>query len=423
MLSRDDRRLADRDGEIPDLAVVLDPTAVADWIRRAAGTVTRIGATHVRYKPGTSCVVGYEVTTPSGTRLVFAKAVRAADAHKVDKAVEKAVGDVDAGWDVVRCSERCAYVATALNDRDLPSARTLADPAARQRLLDRLLPTAEDPGDRRLRAIRHKPERRWVGVVDVDGRPAHRFKAYRPVDVARAHAGHAVVGATWAAPTAWSRRRGVIVSPWIDGASMADALVGGGDVDAWALGASLAELHGRPPAPRVRTIRERELRRGLRSAVAAVEHVLPGLGPTAQRIARRAGRVVREDAQRSPIHGDLSADQVVLTTDGLHLIDFDDAANGQPAADLASFAADLLCAEVGGRVRPGRCAEVTADLLEGYRHAGGRVDPTTLDAHLSRALLHRAVEPFRARRPHWRAECEQIVEAAIEPERRGVVGR
>ena len=58
MLSQGDRRLVERDAELPGLAVVLDADAVIDSLRHLApeADVRGARACYVRYKPATSCL-------------------------------------------------------------------------------------------------------------------------------------------------------------------------------------------------------------------------------------------------------------------------------------------------------------------------------------------------------------------------------
>src|SRR5919201_2297370 len=82
MLSPADADLVRRDPALPGLALLLDPGAFAAALRRAA---PRLGAeetriTYVRYKPGTSCLVGYRLVAAGRDTAVSAAAYRP-DAH------------------------------------------------------------------------------------------------------------------------------------------------------------------------------------------------------------------------------------------------------------------------------------------------------------------------------------------------------
>ena len=71
-----DRALVRRDPGIPGLEMVLDPDSFAATLRilyPQAG-VTAAEPLYVRYKPTTSCLVGYSVSCTVGTVSVYARA-------------------------------------------------------------------------------------------------------------------------------------------------------------------------------------------------------------------------------------------------------------------------------------------------------------------------------------------------------------
>src|SRR4051794_14026842 len=79
MLSTPDADLARREPALPGLATLLDPDAFAEALRGAAPALRPRAArvTYVRYKPGTSCLVGYRVESDGSAFLAFATTHRA----------------------------------------------------------------------------------------------------------------------------------------------------------------------------------------------------------------------------------------------------------------------------------------------------------------------------------------------------------
>ena len=63
VLSPADADLVRRDSALPGLATLLDPEAFLATLRQAMPAVGGVAAsiTYVRYKPGTSCLVGYRI--------------------------------------------------------------------------------------------------------------------------------------------------------------------------------------------------------------------------------------------------------------------------------------------------------------------------------------------------------------------------
>ncbi len=430
MLAPADAEVARRDPAVPGIALVLDPEAVLARLQQRhpeAGLVAA-EALYVRYKPATSCLVGYRVhrTGPAGPALeVSVKAYRQGDGAKAAKTAEAAeaeagpAGATPAGpggdWPVTTFADELVVVAPAGADRDLPALARLVRPDQRRRLLQALLPEAPDLHAADPRCVRYKPERRWVGVVDRDGVPVALVKAFGAGELARARAGLVFAGRTGLVVPALlgtSKRACALAGSWLPGQPLIDRLTGPEAATAplAEVGAALATLHATPPrrlvheAPDVDAV-------ATATAAAAVGALVPRLGPAAASAAaslcrRLAALPVRTAAR----HGDFSADQVVLGGRGVGLIDFDNTAVGDPTADLGQFLADLEAAEVDGRLAPGRARSLAADLVTGYEGAGGVVPDGALALHTAAALVRRAVEPFRHRRPDWPRRTEELLD-------------
>ncbi|YAL82445.1 hypothetical protein ACMYYO_10980 [Dermacoccaceae bacterium W4C1] len=197
--------------------------------------------------------------------------------------------------------------------------------------------------------------------------------------------------------------------PWVPGTDLSAQTAAGAEAGARAAGAALATLH-RHAAPRHDAP---DSSRAARATVAA-------LGPLAQDLAARGrsvlttleaeleGRKHRRGcasvAQRVQVHGDFSADQVILGPTGVTLIDLDRHGSGVPEQDLGSFAAVELLR--GGGLN---------DALAGaYRDAGGLVDRDTVRAYTAWALLSRSLEPLRRADPDWRRQGERVIALAEE---------
>ena len=104
----------------------------------------------------------------------------------------------------------------------------------------------------------------------------------------------------------------------------------------------------------------------------------------------------REAEPVGPIHGDFYAKQALVMDAGIALLDFDQAAVGEPAVDLGNFVAHLEREALEGRIPAERIEEMTSALLQGY----GR--PVSIEAWTALALFLLSTDPFRQRetRPH-----------------------
>lgn len=417
MLPSAEEAIVLQDPGLPGLRLLLDRERLSDWISDLLGEDVAAERRHLRYKPGTSCVVHVE----AAGRALLVSALPPSDQVKHAKTHERAARAVlgaEPGIGVL--------VSTPAADRDLPGVAALLDPNRRPRLLERLfggnLDRAAEPS-----LLRYKPHRRWVGLLPArHGRQvllrAYRHHAVRPAAAALA----TLADGTPRTPRllGWDRRRAVLAAEFLPGDPVHDAHDGGGAVFE-RVGVAMAALH-----------RRRDLRLPERSLGAEAEMVhgtarhlgvlLPELSGRAGELADRiALRLDSLPELRLPVHGDFSADQAVLMPDGqVGLIDLDAAGLGDPAADLGCAAAALARdVALGELTEAGRAIRLVA-LHDGYRSAGGPADPGRVSVHAAAHLLRRTVEPFRlGLTEDWPRAAEDLLtraEATLsEPARRG----
>lgn len=404
-----DRALADRDPEVAGLSLLLDANAMAEWLGELIGVTCRVIPGRLRYKAGTSCVTSFVLQTdgdePQSLQCI-AQAYSVAGVAKAHKSIDQApletVLAFDRGLRVV--------VTTLAADRALPGLRSLTDPDARARLLERLLPDRPELAGASLRTLRYNPERRWVAVLDPAAGEPVVLRAYRRPDAKEHWETYARIGRD-AAHTpdllAKSRRHAVAAVAWAPGAELSYDV---SDVDGFAAaGRALAGLHDHPPV----RLREASAQSQAGAARAAAHHVgvlVPELAAQASALAEQIATELAGRSQGSTVlHGDFSADQVIRAADGgITLIDLDAACRGEAAHDLGSARAAALihataCGDAGAADAP-----LTA-LLDGYGAHRRLPDSPSLALHTAAHLLRRAPEPFRRRRPDWDRQVYAIV--------------
>lgn len=414
MLSPADADLVRRDPAVPGLAVLLDDDAVRAFV--GAPVLRR----YLRYKPGTSCVLGATVELDGAVADVFVTAYDDEGAVKIDKVADGA----PPGSVLASDPARGVVAATASADRDLPFLALLADPRRRRRALRRLLPDLPRVHAARLSTLSYKPMRRWVGLLEPAQGPAFVLRAYRPADVAGAAA--AVRELAEGAPRtprllADDPGLGVLVLEYIPGRTL-DDLLDGDAVPEGVLaeaGRALAALHQRvlPGLP----MRPTDNAAAARAAAEQVGLLLPELASDAARLGSDlAARLAQLPVEPSVVHGDFSADQVVVAGAGaaegrgaVALLDFDRAAQGDPAADLASLYAARLAGEV---LRGNGSSQLPRELLSQVTvaYATTRAVPPAqaVTVHAAALLLRRVVDPFRLCAPEWQQSARALFAAA-----------
>ena len=427
MLLPPDAELARRDSAIPGLALLLDPEAFAAALRTALpeADVETAQATYVRYKPGTNCLVAYRLQVAGVETDVYAKAYRAGTRGKLRKARERLKVRASLGSGGVVLDDAVIAVFAFTNDYKLDALACLADEAPRRHLFTDLLPDRPDLWDATLRSLRYKPERRYVAqMVTEAGKPA-LLKIYAEYDYLAASRGaktfvsHGPLRV--ARQLGRSNRHRALVLEWLSGRLLNEAARA-----PWfepdvvrTVGAALAGLHARSPQELGPLRREAEAA-SLLAAAGAVAAIYLYLADRVQDLALRiAARLQEVPYDARPIHGDFAADQVLLTSEGVAILDFDAAAQGDPAADLGTFAARLERDVLRGDLPTDRAEALTEALLEGYC-AAARCDlPAHFGLYVAAGLLRVAPHAFRNREPDWPERMRAILERAEEMVRGG----
>jgi hypothetical protein len=393
-----DTEVVARDPEVVALPTVLDDQRLtahlrARWTAGAAGSPDAVRVTYLRYKPRTLLVAAVEVVTGEQRDVRLLIATSAAAQAKIDKlrayAARRELPVLVADDDL-----RLVLLPTEA-DRHLPGLRRLAD---RVGWIDRDLRGGQ------LSVLAYKPHRRLVVAVEVGGAPAAVVKVHQPRTV-----DGPLQALAWASQLRTDRiplprllgadpDEGLVVTGWLPGVALHRQEPGRRRATLRAVGKALGRLHlldptglpGAPVPPRTKVIEAvGRLRPDLVTSAGGIDHPSTGCMVT-------------------PVHGDLSPDQVVHGGGGIALLDLDRMGWGCPAADLASW----IAATVVDAPHDPAVPQLPEPLLEGYRSVDG---PATLDhvlAHLPFELLRRASDPFRHRRAGWSQTMTRIVRLA-----------
>jgi len=119
------------------------------------------------------------------------------------------------------------------------------------------------------------------------------------------------------------------------------------------------------------------------------------------------------------LHGDLHPKNALLSPSGrIGLIDFDQAAPGNPAADVGGLLAGLRYDAVVGRVAPAAAERLSAAFLAGYRALRELPGEAELRWHVAAALLaeralravNRVREPGLRRLPAVLADAREVLD-------------
>ncbi|MFQ5715714.1 MAG: phosphotransferase family protein, partial [Nitrospinales bacterium] len=137
----------------------------------------------------------------------------------------------------------------------------------------------------------------------------------------------------------------------------------------------------------------------------------PYLSDQALSLAGRLSKLVgRQPPVNRPIHGDFYMGQVMADGDKIVIVDFDQAALGDPARDFGLLVAQLTRDVLRGELAPERFAEAESALLQGYRSKVDEACCARIPLYTTLNLFRLASEPFRLCEPDWPRRMEAILQ-------------
>src|SRR5215212_6811506 len=184
MLSPHDQQVAARDPQLPGLRTLFDPPALLQILRERLGHVAlkNIRGDYLRYKPQTNCLASYQLDTSLGRIDIYAKAYTRGDDQKLSKTLGASKSALGPGS--LHLEEICAGVWIFPNDEDLRYLSVLEDEADLRRMLAQIVPGA-DLREFSIQRLAYKPQRRFVGQLQIAKQPAAVLRFYTQEEFAR----------------------------------------------------------------------------------------------------------------------------------------------------------------------------------------------------------------------------------------------
>ncbi len=422
MLCATDASLVRRDPQLPGLGLLLDAAGFAETLAAAYphAQVSDALPRYVRYKPGTSCLVGYVVHCAAGPVEIYARAHSLQADQKLEKAAQRESVPSALGDGIRMLPDIGVVMYPFPNDHELPAIQWLDRQPLRREMIEHLLPQRPDLWEGQLIPLRYKPERRFVAKLQGE-RGAVVLKVYTREDyhVRKDNVGMFRGLGALRVPKCLGRssRHHLAAIEWLDGVSLRSLLPEHNKSRWTAVGQAFARVHAQKPR-KVQIFWTAERYAGLLADSAGrVAEIAPDLGERARRLAGSIGEKLlqRHWRARRAIHGDLSADHVVLKDgkDGkVGILDFDRAAYGDPRMDLGSFRARLECDALDGVLTAHEADECFAAILDAYRAESVKDVTRKVERFVAASLLQLVVEPFRHRREAWPERMEAILDRA-----------
>jgi ABC-type multidrug transport system fused ATPase/permease subunit len=393
-----------RDTALPGLSTLLDTDAIAPRLAASldgGAELTDVRLRYLRYKPATNIVVHYDVGLDGGRRhdAIAMTAARDYLARRAAKPESQALASLVHGQVPARSSlsydeEIGALVQWFPLDLALPA---LAEPRSLIRAELEAAGARVDPEWPSATVLAYKPRRRAVLRAGGD---VVKFYAKEDEYAAAAHGlrASAHLGNVPApAPGGVLASRRVTVQRFLPGRQPEP------EHAAEAAGRLLANLHASTPCP----LRHAPPGAQLKAAAATAGLIAALSDMLGRRAESLLGRLARDLPVCVPLvtaHGDFNSRQLLVSHDGLVLVDFDGLCHAPAALDLATYAAYVVLGEEHALERAHRVLDA---LLTGY---GSR--PPALDWYLATCILRRSARPFRYFEADWPQRVGAMLAAA-----------
>ncbi|WP_044494120.1 phosphotransferase family protein [Nesterenkonia massiliensis] len=391
---------AARSAQLPGAELLLNPAKLSELLTR------QVRITHLRIKPDHSVVVTFVDRCGA-----YGYAALTTDADKFTKAIQRAA--------------RVGETLHVHQDESpwLFSGPVWADPVLATALHSAFAATSQRFGEdgAHWEMLRYNPRRRVVAAVGPRGRPSHVVRVVESgaAKLLETTARWRELGVPVTNAKALGERDTAVITPmW----GVGDLTHHPFEPAAHSAGSAVALLHS---TTRLNTdnddaaagSRLQVLPVSATQAVAPIQRFAPWLGERAEKLAEVIERRLREAAlgrrehaellAPCELHGDLSADQVILAAPNSHkirLIDLERSGIGHPLRDLGSWAATCFRQGLPQLVEP---------FLHGYATQLGisadELDLDLLSAWEAYSHLTGALDPFRHREQNW----PQLITAAI----------
>jgi hypothetical protein len=438
--SLEDRRKLDsptpipEDPVLPHLAEALNPAAMValfqrDLRREDASAIEACAVDRIRYRPGARAIVQYSVRLigPSGeeqreqwiTALVYPRERARQVWGRLQTMVPAIAAPSAVLLPVAFASDSNLILQVFPVDRRLPSLPALMSPEQLAAVLPQ--PLGYATGAWTPEPVRYRAgvgcAIRWHLEADSNGEGTLFVKAYRDRQGAGTHRSLLVLrsaagkgGFRVPEPVAYLRDHRALVQKAVTGRSLGDVLLTNDDAGPTMKRAAeaLATFHREAPRPaRQRTTAD--VLDDVRRAAALVSWVRPALaGAVHSLVSGIAGRL--DGVEPAATHGDLKPEHIVLSENGLALLDLDWFSSSDPVVDAGSMVARLSSLALRHPAMAGRIEAAGQAFADAYFARVPSPWRRRFPPHHAGALLQEAAGCFRHQLPNW----PELVDIAVQ---------
>jgi len=427
------------DKALPGLATMLDIEQVAGIL--ASGDYTsalhlkKCRITHIRYKPGTNCLIAFSAESGDKNNVLFyAKCYLGSDFQSaLEKAGQKQWITSEGVPPFIVLPVFNTIIYFFPNDCQLTGLPSVFDYRKLRRLIYKYVPTATRPTLRlsykRLKTsiARYKPERRAVVRVEAPVTDMVTGKKETLALYVRSYSddqgqgiydrmlslydfAHGLTDIVVARPLVWLADKKLLFVESLPGKPLLESLNEGEEHSSISVAAhALSALH--------RCQGKLELRRHVNNLLLDADSTARSLFAVAPDMQKdiettleslRLNKPEWDETQECFVHGDFYHGQVIINNGKAAIIDFDRSYRGDSLADVGNFCAHLRLARIQGRQPNSKTME--AVFLKAYEdHAATQIDKKTLDFWTAYGLFLLSVAPYRSLRSGWKEFTSEVL--------------
>lgn len=398
MLSLADGRLQQRE-KVIRLDVLFNHDVVTDTLRKAWPelNIQTARASYVRYKPLTSCLVCYDVTTACGQEIIYVNAYGSSAPEKLEKAL--ATTRLEKHRKILENENLALH--RFPDDSRLKKIRVFENTGERHILLQKVLPHWQDAT---FEVLNYKPQRRLAAKVSHHNeRVVFKFYTSSSFEVAnlKARAIATQLAVRHSKLLGHSSSYGVLAFAWLEGILLHEALAKPMfDMKVMKnVGGALAALHTQKPELPLRSRQSEEHR--AQELVMYLSWLQPALKSRLEKVLKYISTALTDVPERTvTLHGDFYSKQILLCDQDIAFLDFDEACLGDAAFDLGLFIAHLEADAMRGFLSPSSLECARDSFLQGYEEAA-KMLPSTVTLYTVIGMLSLLPHFFRNRYHDW----------------------
>ncbi|WP_052125074.1 phosphotransferase [Vibrio sinaloensis] len=406
-----------QDNQIPGIDTLFVEEQVIALVKEVLGwsNVTELRREYLRYKPSSSCLCLYQIKHNERHFLFYLKAY--SDKVKVDKAQQKAQsGSLFA--------ETHSHVIETGNlvfnrypyDTRLPTLERLVDVTRRRDLLQRAFFNSTDTNNTLLTPLQYKPERRFVAKLTLqDGTPLvvklYTPERYKTLSVSYLKRPNSPFGNI----VGKSDKHCMLIYEWVEGSPLnqEDPMTTDQLKHYYLCGARLAEFHHRTVSKKIRAVDTRHFANLIQNHAQSITQILPQQSSLTLWLADQlAQQVTSIEDEKCFIHGDFYADQVLVTSERIEFIDFDNLTTWFSAFDLGNFLSHLRYKSEIGLISKNNYAKIAHIFLDGYLQKRN-ADRRQIDLFVAIGVFQLIYHPLRFGLADWQFACQRLLTATF----------